>query len=150
MRIVVNKKIKLIQVMGNHLLLYNIHHNLPLSMKNSILLLSCIIESTVSISIFDFKRLWNASHIYRCTHPKPKIYGYGRNVHLRHFPWPKRPWPKCPGRNVLGRNVRAPLNQYACFLSIRPFRSVRAPWWIGILARYSENQTSIFSLNKTI
>ena len=38
--------------------------------------------------------------------PQPKIYGYGRNVHLWHFPWPKRPWPKCPGRNVLGRNVR--------------------------------------------
>ena len=63
--------------------------------------------------MFDFKRLWNASHIYACTYPKPKIYGYGRNVHLRHFPWPKRPWPKCPGRNVLGRNVRG--------------RNVRAP-----------------------
>ena len=43
---------------------------------------------------------------YERTHPKSKIYGYGRNVHLRHFPWPKRPWPKCPGRYVLGRNVR--------------------------------------------
>ena len=32
-----------------HLLLYNIHHNLPVSMKNSILLLSCIFESTISI-----------------------------------------------------------------------------------------------------
>ena len=38
-----------IQVFHNHLLLYNIHNNLPLSMKNSILLLSCIFESTVSI-----------------------------------------------------------------------------------------------------
>ena len=38
--------------------------------------------------------------------PQPTIYGYGRNVHLWHFPWPKRPKPKCPGRNVLGRNVR--------------------------------------------
>ena len=38
-----------IQVFHNHLLLYNIHHNLPLSMKNSILLLLCIFESTVSI-----------------------------------------------------------------------------------------------------
>ena len=37
---------------------------------------------------------------------QPTIYGYGRNVHLWHFPWPKRPWPKCPGRNVLCRNVR--------------------------------------------
>ena len=86
-------------------------------MKNSILLLSCIFESTVSTHvfacIFDFKRLWNASHIYACTHPKPKIYGCGRKVHLRHFPRPKRPWPKCPGRNVLGRNVRG--------------RNVRAP-----------------------
>ena len=38
--------------------------------------------------------------------PQPTIYGFGRNVHLWHFPWPKRPWPKCPGRNVLGRSVR--------------------------------------------
>ena len=38
-----------IQVFRYHLLLYNIHHNLPLSMKNSILLLPCIFESTVSI-----------------------------------------------------------------------------------------------------
>ena len=30
-----------ILVFHNHLQLYNIHHNLPLSMKNSILLLSC-------------------------------------------------------------------------------------------------------------
>ena len=52
--------------------------------------------------------------IYACTHPKPKIYGYGRNVHLRHFSRPKCPWPKCPGRNVLGRNVRG--------------RNVRAPF----------------------
>ena len=37
--------------------------------------------------------------------PQPTIYGFGRNVHLWHFPWPKHPWPKCPGRNVLGRNV---------------------------------------------
>ena len=87
-------------------------------MKNSILLLSCIFESTVSIHMhIDFKRLRNASHIYAYTHPKPKIYGKGRNVHLRHFPWPKRPWPKCPGQNVLGRNVRgrnvrAPNSQY--------------------------------------
>ena len=29
--------------------IYNIYHNLPLSMKNSILLLSCTFESTVSI-----------------------------------------------------------------------------------------------------
>ena len=42
---------------------------------------------------------------YACTHPKPKINGYGRYVHLRHFPWPKRPWSKCPGQNVIGRNV---------------------------------------------
>ena len=56
--------------------------------------------------ISDFKKLWNASHIYACRHPKPKIYGYGWNVQLRHLTWPKRPWPKCPGRNVLGRNVR--------------------------------------------
>ena len=34
------------------------------------------------------------------------IYGFGRNVHLWHFPWPKCPWPKCPGGNVLGWNVR--------------------------------------------
>ena len=46
--------------------------------------------------LFDFKRLRNASHIYACTYPKPKIYGYGRNVHHWHFPWPKCPWPKCP------------------------------------------------------
>ena len=38
-----------ILVFHNHLQLYNIHHNLPLSMKNSILLLSCIFESIVSI-----------------------------------------------------------------------------------------------------
>ena len=38
--------------------------------------------------------------------PLPTVYGYGRKVHLWHFPWPKRPWPKCPGRNVLGRNIR--------------------------------------------
>ena len=42
-----------------------------------------------------------------CMHtPQPTIYGFGRNVHLWHFPWPKRPWPKCSGRNVRGRNVR--------------------------------------------
>ena len=42
-----------------------------------------------------------------CMHtPQPTIYGFGRNVHLWHFPWLKRLWPKCPGRNVLGRNVR--------------------------------------------
>ena len=38
--------------------------------------------------------------------PQLTIYGFGRHVHLWHFPWPKRLWPKCPGRNVLGRNVR--------------------------------------------
>ena len=27
--------------------------------------------------------------------PQPKIYGYGQNVHLWHFPLPKRVWPKC-------------------------------------------------------
>ena len=68
----------------------------------------------VSTCMPDFKRLRNASHIYACAHSKPKIYGYGRNVHLRHFPWPKCPWPKCPGRNVHGRNVRG--------------RNVRAHW----------------------
>ena len=58
------------------------------------------------------------THLNACIHPKPKIYGYGRNVLLCHFLWPKCPWPKYPGRNVhgenvrgqnvLGRNVRAP------------------------------------------
>ena len=38
-----------IQVFHNHLLLYDIHQNLPLSIKNSILLLSCIFETTVNI-----------------------------------------------------------------------------------------------------
>ena len=37
-------------------------------------------------------------------HTKIYIYGFGRNVHIWHFRWPKCPWPKCPGRNV--RNVR--------------------------------------------
>ena len=37
--------------------------------------------------------------------PQPTIYGYGRNVHLWHFPRLK-----CLGRNVLGQNVRNPLN----------------------------------------
>ena len=45
-------------------------------------------------------------HTFMHVHTQPTIYGFGRNVHLWHFPWPKRPWPKCPGRNVLGRNVR--------------------------------------------
>ena len=36
-------------VFHNHSLLYNIHHNLHVSMENSILLLSCSFESTVSI-----------------------------------------------------------------------------------------------------
>ena len=50
------QKILIIQVMGTlyryiyHLLLYNIHHK-SVSIKNSILLLSCIFESTVSIDM---------------------------------------------------------------------------------------------------
>ena len=54
----IKKFIKILKLLGDrlevcvsvyHLQLYNIHHNLPVSMKNSILLLSCIFESTVSI-----------------------------------------------------------------------------------------------------
>ena len=65
----------------------------------------------------DFKKLRNASHIYACTQPIPKIYGYCRNVRLWHFRWPKCPWPNCPSRNILGQNVRgrnvpAPTHQF--------------------------------------
>ena len=41
-------------------------------------------------------------------HTQPTINGFGRNVHLWHFPWPKRPGRNVLGRNVRGRNVRAP------------------------------------------
>ena len=56
MRIVVNKKYILIKVIGTfsgiyHLLLYNFHRDSPVSMKNSIILLSCVFEPSVDICL---------------------------------------------------------------------------------------------------
>ena len=83
MRIIVNK---ILSNPGNGCFIqvyYLLLENIPVSMKNSMILLSCILR--------------NASHIYACIHPKPKIYGYHRNVHFSIF----------RGRNVYGRNVQA-------------------------------------------
>ena len=64
--------------------------------------IQCIVYKIIQSKFFPKKCITNL-----CMHkPLPTVYGYGRNVHLWHFPWPKRPWPKCPGRNVLGRNIR--------------------------------------------
>ena len=83
-------------------------------MKNSILLLSCIFESTVSIHMhISFQKIMKCiTHL--CKHTSQT-----QNLWL----WPKRPplafsvaetsVAECPGRNVLGRNVRG--------------RNVRAP-----------------------
>ena len=64
MRIVVNKKYEQIQVMGTswgiyHLLQYDIHRNLPVSIKNSIILFSCIFESSVMIWYCIWAATWD-------------------------------------------------------------------------------------------
>ena len=107
MRTVVNKKNKLIQVMGiqvfhNYLLLYNIHHNLPLSMKNSILLLSCIFGSTVSIHIHILiSKDYEKHHTFMHAHiPNPKCMVMAETSTFGIF----------GGRNVLGRNVQVEMS----------------------------------------
>ena len=113
-----------------HLLLYNIHHNLPVSMKNRMILLSCIVESTVSIHMHILFQKIKKCITHLCMHtsqtqdlwlwPKcpPSAFPVAEmsvaKTSRPKRPWPKCPWPKCSnrnvrGRNVHGRNVRAPL-----------------------------------------
>ena len=57
------QKTELFQVMGYfiqvyHLLQYNIHRNLPVSMKNSIILLLCIFETFVQVFILVKRKMY--------------------------------------------------------------------------------------------
>ena len=100
----------------NHLLLYNIHHNLPLSMKNSILLWSCIFEPIVSIHMHVWFQKIMKCTTHLCMHtsltqnlwlwPKrpPSAFSVAETsvaeMSRPKRPRPKCPWPKCPSTDT--------------------------------------------------
>ena len=86
--------------------------------------------------------------------PQSTIYGLGQNVHLWHFPRPKRPWPKCQGQNVLGRNVHGQNVQHSismgvyCIWAFAKSTKIRCTGWYNIRALARENLSLEFANTK--